>query len=139
MYGRGSPGFGPPVTPPIVKNLIIANLAVFVAQHLGNLGFMLEDLGAVRPHDVWSRSFLWQPLTYMWLHAHGSLMHVGFNMYALHQLGRIAANPTSPMARSSPVEGSGIGVAPNTMSPPDEMVRSMNGSRTLMNRSVAKS
>ncbi len=87
MYGRGSPGFGPPVTPPIVKSLIIANLAVFVAQHLGNIGAVIETLGAVVPHDVWSRSFVWQPFSYMWLHAHGSLMHVGFNMFSLWMFG----------------------------------------------------
>ncbi len=57
MYGRGNSGFGPPVTPPIVKNLIIANLAVFVVQQLGLFGPVIS-LGAVRPHDVWSQSFL---------------------------------------------------------------------------------
>ena len=87
MYGRGNPGFGPPVTPPIIKSLIIANLAVFVAQHLGTLGLLIQDLGAVRPYDVWSRSFIWQPFTYMWLHASGSIWHIGFNMFSLWMFG----------------------------------------------------
>ena len=38
MQGRGNPGFGPPVTPPIIKSLIIANAAVFFVQHLGDIG-----------------------------------------------------------------------------------------------------
>ncbi len=87
MYGRGNSGFGPPVTPPIVKNLIIANLAVFVVQHLGEVGFYVRELGAVRPHDVWGRSFIWQPFTYMWLHAQGTPWHVGFNMFSLWMFG----------------------------------------------------
>ena len=34
MYGRGNPGvgFGPPITPPVIKQLLIANAVVFVAQ-----------------------------------------------------------------------------------------------------------
>jgi membrane associated rhomboid family serine protease len=87
VHGRGTSGFGPPVTPPIVKNLIIANLAVFVALHLGTIGQIIGHFGAVRPSDVWSRSFIWQPLTYMWLHAQGSIWHVGFNMFSLWMFG----------------------------------------------------
>jgi membrane associated rhomboid family serine protease len=87
VNGRGTSGFGPPVTPPIIKTLIIANAAVFFAQHLGDIGLLIRGLGAVRPVDVWGHSYVWQPFTYMWLHANGSLMHIGFNMFSLWMFG----------------------------------------------------
>lgn len=85
MYGRGqSPGigFGPPVTPLVVKQLLIANVAVYFAQVL----FPGADRPfAVTPIAVWQLGFLWQPFTYMWLH--GSLGHVAMNMFALWMFG----------------------------------------------------
>ena len=85
MYGRGtrgpSIGFGPPITPPIVKQLLIANAAIFVAQALlAPLG----DYAAIRPYQFW-QGFLWQPFTYLWLH--GSLGHVAMNMFVLWMFG----------------------------------------------------
>ena len=55
MYGRGTQtpgfGFGPPVTPPIVKNLLIANGIIFVLQMVypGLVG-----MAAIRPAFVCS-------------------------------------------------------------------------------------
>ena len=86
MYGRGNSGFGPAVTPPIIKALIIANAVVWFAQQLGDVGLIIRGLGAVRPVDVWGHSYIWQPFTYMWLHANG-LMHIGFNMFSLWMFG----------------------------------------------------
>ncbi len=91
MYGRGNQtGFGPPVTPPIIKNLLIANLVVFIAQYASP---MVSALGAITPAAVWGERFLWQPFTYMWLHSTYSIWHVGFNMFALWMFG-------SPLALS---------------------------------------
>lgn len=77
-------GFGPPFTPPIVKQLLITLAAVFVAQYLLPVVYAL---GPVRPFQVWQQGYLWQPFTYMWLHSPGTLWHVAFNMLALWMFG----------------------------------------------------
>ena len=82
MYGRGNVSIGPPITPPIIKNLIIANAVVFLAQGL----FPWINLyGAATPADFWVHGFIWQAFTYMWLH--GGLWHIAFNMLALWMFG----------------------------------------------------
>ena len=98
MYGRGhnSPGlgFGPPVTPPIVKQLLIANAAVFVVQmffahRLVETPYtiipMIEYFGSVTPMLFWEKGYLWQPFTYMWLH--GGFGHIVMNCFALWMFG----------------------------------------------------
>jgi len=86
LYGRGAPpggiGFGPPITPPVIKQLLIANLAVFVAQVAG---LVPTDVLAASPHAFWTRFFVWQPFTYMWLH--GGLGHIAANMFSLWMFG----------------------------------------------------
>ena len=93
MYGQGNQmGFGPPVTPPIIKNIIIANAAVFIAQLLlpSVIGFdAVTRFGAVSAYGVWHEWNLWQPFTYMWLHDTHSLMHILFNMFALYMFGGV--------------------------------------------------
>ena len=89
MYGRGTQGpgfgmgFGPPLTPPVVKQLLIANAVVFAFQVLTSS--RLDPLLAVSPSDVWQRYELWQPFTYMWLH--GGLGHLVMNLLALWMFG----------------------------------------------------
>lgn len=85
-FGGGGVQFGPPVTPPVIKQLLIANGAVFVLQVLSPA---LVAFGAVQPFRVFEQGWLWQPFTYMWLH--GGFAHIGFNMLALWMFG-------SPMA-----------------------------------------
>jgi membrane associated rhomboid family serine protease len=85
LYGRGQSGgigFGPPVTPPVIKQLLIANLVVFVAQVMG-LG--PTSLLAATPIQFWGQAHLWQPLTYMFLH--GGLGHIAANMFSLWMFG----------------------------------------------------
>jgi membrane associated rhomboid family serine protease len=86
LYGRGAPpggiGFGPPITPPVIKQLLIANLAVFVAQYAG---LVPTSVLAASPADFWTRFFVWQPFSYMWLH--GGLGHIAANMFALWMFG----------------------------------------------------
>ena len=86
VYGRGyrqaGMGFGPPATPDVIKQLLIANLVVFVAQQLRP---GLTELFAVRPIMVWREGYLWQPLTYMWLH--GSFGHIAMNLFSLWMFG----------------------------------------------------
>ncbi len=86
MYGRGQQtiSFGPPVTPDVIKYLLIANVAVFLLQHVVR---GLEGWFAVTPALFWQGGYLWQPFTYMWLHSPGTLWHVAFNMLALWMFG----------------------------------------------------
>jgi membrane associated rhomboid family serine protease len=85
VYGRGTQsGFGPPTTPPAIKNLLIANLVVYIAQWVSP---MVTELGAITPALVWKHRFLWQPFTYMWLHSTYGIWHIAFNMFALWMFG----------------------------------------------------
>ncbi len=89
MYGRGSQlGFGPPVTPDIIKTLLIANGLVFIAQiATAGRGIDVTDLGVVAPINVWLELQIWRPFTYMWLHSIGSPLHIIFNMLMLWMFG----------------------------------------------------
>ena len=86
-YGRGyRTSFGPPVTPQVIKSLLIANCAVLVAQVMLPL---VGQLGTVSPASVWLDLQLWRPFTYMWLHA--GPMHLAFNLLALWMFGSTLA------------------------------------------------
>ena len=79
--------FGPPATPPVVKNLMIAIGVVYVLQVVTQNAY--SGLFVVVPGLVWQQGWIWQPFTYMWLHA--SLMHIVFNMFALWMFGSTLA------------------------------------------------
>ena len=82
MNGRGyGVQFGPPHTPQVIKNLILANVVVFVAQ---NFAPQVTNFGVDVPALVWSGQF-WRPFTYMWLH--GGLLHIAGNMFMLWMFG----------------------------------------------------
>ena len=87
-YGLSGPGgvhLGPagPV-PPVVKGLIIANIAVYVLQRLigGNL---LIDLFALYPSDLIKNFQIWRLFTYQFLH--GGVLHLLINMLMLWMFG----------------------------------------------------
>lgn len=85
MNGRGSQmGFGPPTTPQVIKNLMIANGVVFMLQFVVPA---ITYFGTVSPVDVWLGFEFWRPFTYMWLHSPGSIFHIGFNMFSLWMFG----------------------------------------------------
>jgi len=73
---------GPGPLSPAVKILIIANAAMFVATALVP---SLSLLFGLRPEAVVSTGFVWQPVTYMFLHA--GVFHLLFNMLALWMFG----------------------------------------------------
>ena len=75
-------GFGGGITP-AVKNLLIANGAVYVLQLL--VGPRLIPVLGLVPKLIWTRFVLWQLVTYMFLH--GNLLHIVMNMYALWVFG----------------------------------------------------
>jgi len=74
--------FGGPLTP-VVKCLLITCGATFILQQLAGEK-MLYIFGLV-PLMVWRDFFLWQPVSYIFLH--GSLFHLLFNLLALYMFG----------------------------------------------------
>jgi membrane associated rhomboid family serine protease len=77
--------------PPVIKNLIIANVLVYIAQQtFGNsTSFSIENTFAL--HSVQSVYFRpHQLVTYMFLH--GGLGHIFFNMFALWMFGSTLEN-----------------------------------------------
>lgn len=81
-------GFGS--IPPVVKNLLIINVLVWVAQQtFKQTGF--EDALALQysenPHFG-----VWQLISYMFLHSTQSFMHILFNMFGLWMFGSTLEN-----------------------------------------------
>jgi rhomboid family protein len=74
--------FGPGPITPVVRLLIWANVAMFVVSWL--VPSVVRYLG-LQPEAVFSRLFIWQPVTYMFLHA--GVFHILFNMLALWMFG----------------------------------------------------
>ena len=83
--------------PPIIKNLVIINVLVFLAQQFLNDKFSLpgaEMYGLTGVLGLWPiDSFLFRPyqiVTHMF--AHGGWAHIFFNMFVLWMFGRILEN-----------------------------------------------
>ncbi len=70
--------------PPVVKRLLIINIACFIIQCLS--GGRINGIFGLVPALVISRFYIWQFITYMFLH--GSLIHLLFNMFVLWMFGR---------------------------------------------------
>lgn len=76
------------MTPEIIKNLLIANGLVLIAQLIGpSVGFDVTEFGVVQPAAVWGDYQLWRIFTYMWLHDPHSVMHIATNMFSLWMFG----------------------------------------------------
>ncbi|MEK7730716.1 MAG: rhomboid family intramembrane serine protease, partial [Planctomycetota bacterium] len=77
-------GLGGRITPG-VKALLIANVSVFalqiVAQQVGGVG--IEPIFGLTPVMVYRGFYLWQLVTYMFLHSTGWLSHLLLNMLML--------------------------------------------------------
>jgi len=83
-YHGGGLGFGPAFTPPIIKQLLIANGIVFLLQ-LAIKPF--TAIFGVVPVLFWEQGYLWQPFTYMWLHSPQFLGHILMNLLVLWMFG----------------------------------------------------
>jgi membrane associated rhomboid family serine protease len=84
-YGRPTSvvdAFGPGPMTPAVKAILLANIAFFVVSLFYRP--MVDYLGLV-PKEVLGRGWLWQPVTYMFLHA--DAMHILFNMLGVWMFG----------------------------------------------------
>ncbi len=89
-YRQVAFSFGPPLTP-MVKKLIIITSAVFILTYIPLQIFhsAIFDLPfawfALQAYDVTHRFYLWQLVTYLFLH--GGWFHIIFNMFALWMFG----------------------------------------------------
>jgi membrane associated rhomboid family serine protease len=81
-------GLGGRITPG-VKALIIANVAVFVLQVLASraAGGGIEPIFGLTPARVYPDLWIWQLVTYMFLHATNWLTHLLLNMLMLWMFG----------------------------------------------------
>ncbi|MBI2385853.1 MAG: rhomboid family intramembrane serine protease [Elusimicrobia bacterium] len=68
--------------PPAIRALMIANVVGFVA---GLVVPDLHNLFGLVPQQVLFHRWIWQPLTYLFLH--GNLWHLVFNLFALWMFG----------------------------------------------------
>lgn len=71
-------------TPPVVKNLLIINLLVYMATAMLPIGDRILEYGALALGSPWFHTY--QYITYMFLHS--SFEHLFFNMFALWMFGR---------------------------------------------------
>jgi membrane associated rhomboid family serine protease len=75
---------GIPGTTPMVQRIIIANCVIWIVQLLAlKLRIPLTELCAVRVDGFFGQLYVWQPFTYMWLHATDTPLHLLFNMWFL--------------------------------------------------------
>jgi membrane associated rhomboid family serine protease len=73
---------------PVIKKLLIVTGAVFVLQQLldqAGSDRMMENLLGLVPYLVWHKFYLWQLVTYLFLH--GDFSHILFNLLALWMFG----------------------------------------------------
>jgi membrane associated rhomboid family serine protease len=101
FYNRRSV-FGFSIMPPVIKYLLIANVAIFILQNIfftalwvgsTNLDLLFTKLFALQPvltgnlvkSQISGAFYPWQLITYMFLH--GGFWHLFFNMFALWMFG----------------------------------------------------
>ena len=73
---------------PAVKAIVYANVAVFVVTFIAQTFFgssALFELLGLRPESVFTQLYVWQFVTYLFLH--GNVTHILFNMLALWMFG----------------------------------------------------
>jgi membrane associated rhomboid family serine protease len=76
--------FGPGPVTPAVKALLLVNIGVFLIELLvpGLVGLL-----GLRPQSVLENGWVWQPVTYMFLHDPRAFSHILFNMLGLWMFG----------------------------------------------------
>ena len=81
----------PSAFPPVIKNLIIINVLVFVAQMMFDKQFNLTSFLELWP--VQADEFKpYQVFTHMFAHSTTIIFHIIFNMFALWMFGRVLEN-----------------------------------------------
>jgi membrane associated rhomboid family serine protease len=82
-YYRPSWGFRGSLIPPVIKVLLISNIAVFILTYFNPALF--DPLLGLVPRAVWTQFKIWQLFTYMFMH--GGFLHILFNMFVLWMFG----------------------------------------------------
>ena len=83
-YARGFLSSGG--LPPGIRGLLISNVAIFLLYYFAGSGLSaVFSLAVLRPVDVATRLYVWQLVTYMFLHQ--GIAHILFNMLALWMFG----------------------------------------------------
>lgn len=83
------------ILPTVIKNLIIINVLVFLAQYTFNATGIVNMEALFGLHHVKSPLFEpWQIITHLFLH--GSIGHIFFNMLALWMFGAVLENLWGP-------------------------------------------
>ena len=77
------PSWGQPLAGSMIGKLILANIVVFILQYVFRPHF--TNLFALHPRSVVENFYVWQMVSYMFLH--GGLMHLLFNMLMLWLFG----------------------------------------------------
>jgi membrane associated rhomboid family serine protease len=122
--------FGPGPLTPAIKVLIGVNVVAFIVTALFMPSLTLR-LG-LRPADVFHEFHLWQPITYMFLHA--GIAHILFNMLALWMFGVDLEHRwgTRAFARYYAITGVGAGIATVLISKlPFDVTSSIYGVTTI--------
>ena len=68
-----------------IKILIVANVSIFFLEALLELESVFNMFFGLVPKYVWSKLYIWQPFTYMFLH--GGIWHLFINMLVLWMFG----------------------------------------------------
>src|SRR5687767_13628704 len=78
--------FGPGPVTPAIKLLIIANVTIFLITALSpTLELVVNSNFGLQPRAIFENLRIWQPATYMFLHA--GIFHILFNMLMLWMFG----------------------------------------------------
>lgn len=86
QYGRPRISFGAGPLTPGIKGIIFTCVGVYILQWLVPGGWLEFYLG-LSPRGLLGSYFLWQPVTYLFLHSTGSIFHLVFNMLMLWMFG----------------------------------------------------
>ena len=77
-------------TPPVVKNLIIINVVMWVGTMLFIQMFQVNLIGLLGLFPVQGPLFKpWQIVTHMFMHSSNRIFHIFFNMWALWMFGKV--------------------------------------------------
>lgn len=74
---------GPGPMTPAVQAIIVANIVVFIAMMVAQA--LIVDVFGLTPRAVLTQGWIWQPVTYLFLHA--DVFHILFNMLAVWMFG----------------------------------------------------
>ncbi|MCH8328338.1 MAG: rhomboid family intramembrane serine protease [Candidatus Marinimicrobia bacterium] len=77
-------GWGQP-RPDTIRTLLVLNIGTWVLITLSGTERLFFPLLGLVPQYVWSKAMIWQPLTYLFLHA--GFWHLAMNMLALWMFG----------------------------------------------------